>query len=141
MIEGLSKFLLGGLASILFILYVRNIRKNVKTEFLDYAIGLIIAALIYVGFEIWHMEYSCLSLEVGGVVIYGFLAYLGLRYSIGFLAFGWASHIFWDIMIHMNNTTQFVQDWYPPAYLILDLVLARYIIYRLINNTKVIEKT
>ena len=131
MIAGLSNFLLGGIASILFIFYVRSISKNVNTEFLNYAIGLIIAALIYVGFAIWHMEYSWLPLEVGGVVIYGLLAYLGLRYSIWFLALGWASHVLWDIILHMNDSIQFVPDWYPPVCLIFDLVLAGYIIYRL----------
>ena len=48
MIAGLSNFLLGGFASILFILYVRSISKNMKTEYLNYAIGLIIAAIYVV---------------------------------------------------------------------------------------------
>ena len=141
MIAGLSNFLLGGFASILFILYVRSISKNMKTEYLNYAIGLIIAALIYVGFAIWHMEYNWLPLEVGGVLIYGLLAYLGLRYSIWFLALGWASHVLWDIILHMNDSIQFVPDWYPPVCLIFDLVLAGYIIYRLKSNSAVIERS
>ena len=127
-------YTLGVVCSVLYIYYIRRINNSLKTEFLNFAIGLIIAALIYVCFALWHQKSEWYFLEWSGVILYGALAYLGFKYSAWFLVLGWSTHILWDVILHMNEKALFVPHWYPPVCLIFDLILAIYIGYNLLKT-------
>ena len=72
--------------------------------------GLVIAALVYVGMAlVSDVEFPMIDLL--GVLLYGLFAWMSIRYGLIWLAVGWALHIGWDIMIHLNSTH--VPDWYP----------------------------
>jgi hypothetical protein len=67
-----------------------------------------------------------------GVGIYGVFALLGLRYSSGWLAFGWALHLVWDAGFHsLGGAAAFVPMWYAVMCIGFDLVVAASILERI----------
>ena len=123
MIEGL----LGTVLAILTIFIFRMMAG--KREHANYAIALIIAALIYVGFSLFADDPRWISLELVGLAIYFIFALLGLKYSPWFLAIGWAAHIVWDIGLHTSTAISFVPEWYPLLCVAYDVVMASYIAF------------
>lgn len=101
-------------------------------ELTIFAIGLLLAALIYAGFGIvGGARLPWVALEISGVPIFGLLAWLGLKRSAGWLSFGWAAHAAWDGGLHMGSATfEFVPRWYPVFCLSLDLLVAAYLAVR-----------
>ncbi|HET6975133.1 MAG TPA: DUF6010 family protein [Pyrinomonadaceae bacterium] len=93
------------------------------------AIGLVVAALIYVGFGIFSGSLRWLLIELAGVPIYAVFAWLGVRRSGWFLAAGWALHPLWDAGLH-DYSTQFVPDWYIAGCIGFDLLVAAYTGFR-----------
>lgn len=93
------------------------------------AIGLVIASVIYVGFAAsggasWHW----VGVEVLGVVLYGSLAFLGLRYSQWWLVLGWAAHPLWDVALHLvGDGSAFAPAWYATLCVSFDVVVALYV--------------
>ena len=94
------------------------------------ALGLVIAALIYVAFAVvgrpelrWHV------VEATGLVIFGFLAWWGVRRDPIWLAVGWAIHVGWDLGLH-GATETFVPGWYPAVCVGFDVLVAGYILGR-----------
>lgn len=108
-----------------FILAARR-RLDYECEKLVYGSGLVVAALIYVGFGLFSGSVAWQLIEFGGVLIYAALAVLGIRRSGWFLGIGWASHVLWDLVVH-NASTAFVPRWYQFLCLGFDLFLAGYI--------------
>ena len=102
-----------------------------KRELRFYAISLIIAALIYVVFTARGATFSWLALEVAGLVLFTLLALLGLKVSAFILAFAWALHAAWDVLLHKLYDAAFVPDWYPLTCLSFDFLLAGYIAARI----------
>jgi hypothetical protein len=94
-----------------------------------YSLGLIVAALIYVGFGIFSGSAWWNLTELGGVLIYAAFAVLGLRRSGWFLSAGWALHVLWDVALH-GRQTDFVPYWYQMLCIGFDLLLAGYIGFR-----------
>jgi len=122
--------LLGALSCLVFVLVARP--AGWKREVFIYAVGLIVAALIYVGFAaLGGAALSWLALEFGGLLLFSLVALLGLRSSVWFLSLGWAAHAAWDVLLHRVNSADFVPDWYPLACLGFDVFLAVYIAVRL----------
>jgi hypothetical protein len=111
-----------------FIWFARR-RFGYDREKIFYAFGLVVAALIYVGFGLRANSVSWLLVEVGGIVIYMAFAVLGVRRAGWFLSFGWASHALWDLVLH-DASTGFVPRWYQLLCLGFDLFLAGYIGFR-----------
>ena len=101
-----------------------------KRERTNYAIALIIAALIYVGFSLFADDSRWILIELVGVAIYLVFAILGLRYSAWFLALGWVAHIVWDMGLHTSPAILFVPKWYPLLCVAYDVVIAGYIAFR-----------
>ena len=98
-----------------------------------YAAGLLIAALIYVGFAATRGASSkLLALEIVGVILYGVVAWTGLRISVIVLALGWAAHTLWDVLLHVHGQAgaAYTPDWYPWACGGFDLVVAIAIVER-----------
>jgi hypothetical protein len=91
-----------------------------------YAVGLVVAALIYVGFGVvggagaWW-----LALESLGVLLYGAAAWGGLRGRPWLLAAGWAAHVAWDVPFHLSGGgSEYTPHWYPWLCVSFDLIMA-----------------
>lgn len=97
-----------------------------------FSLGLIVAAVIYVGFALYgDAERGWVSLELAGVLLYGALAVLGLRHTQCWLALGWGAHPVWDVGLHLvGGGSTFAPAWYAVLCIGLDLVVAVYIIFR-----------
>ena len=91
-----------------------------------YAVGLVIAALIYVGFgAAGGASARWLALELLGVLVYGAAAWGGLRGRPWILAAGWAAHVAWDVLLHLSGAgAEYTPHWYPWLCLSFDLVIA-----------------
>ncbi|NMG10261.1 DUF6010 family protein [Brasilonema sp. UFV-L1] len=120
-------WILFGLVGAIAFLALAQIQPNQESRTL--AVGLVVAALIYIGFamgggasQLW------IAIEVAGVGVYGLLAVLGLRYSKWWLMLGWMTHPLWDIKLHMANIgATFTPHWYAIACVSFDLLIAAYI--------------
>lgn len=91
-----------------------------------YAVGLVIAALVYVGFAAGGGAGArWLVLEILGVFLYGAAAWGGLRGRPWLLALAWAAHVGWDVLLHLSGTgAEYTPHWYPWLCLSFDLVMA-----------------
>ena len=91
-----------------------------------YAVGLAIAALIYVGFSVvGGAGAKWLALESLGLLLYGAAAVVGLRGRPRLLAAGWAAHVGWDVLLHLSGPgSEYTPRWYPWLCLSFDLVMA-----------------
>lgn len=120
--------LLGMLGALGFIAIIR-VKSEKESKIL--AIGLVVAASIYVSFAlIGNANLSWIATEVSGVGIYGFLAALGLRYSKWWLMLGWLAHPIWDVWLHfIGSGVIFTPRWYSSACISFDFFVAAYIFY------------
>jgi hypothetical protein len=100
--------------------------KGPEGESRIYAIGLVTAALIYLSFGlVGGVSASWLAVESLGVIIYGAVAWVGLRWQPSFLALGWAAHVAWDVLLHLNGAgAEYTPAWYPWLCISFDLVIA-----------------
>ena len=91
-----------------------------------YAVGLVIAALIYVGFGVvGGAGARWLALESLGVLIYGAAAWGGLRGRPWLLAAGWAGHVAWDVLLHLAGAgSEYTPPWYQWLCVSFDLIIA-----------------
>jgi hypothetical protein len=108
-------------------LYVVAVRRLApRATRLMYAVGLVIAAIIYVGFAlIGGADPRWTALELAGLVPYTLLAWLGWRCSAWWLAAGWLAHVAWDVGGHLvGGTPAFVPAWYPAVCLGFDIYVA-----------------
>ena len=92
------------------------------------AIGLVVTALLYVVQALPIAGRSSLGLEIGGLAIFGGLAWLGYRFSPFWLALGWAGHVVWDVGLHLERTQHVVAPWYTLFCVGFDLIVAGYIL-------------
>jgi hypothetical protein len=122
------EIIIGVILAIGFILFAKR-SKTYRGEKVSYAIGLGIAALIYVVFGFFSSSNYWILIELGGLLIYIPFAILGVRFSGWFLSFGWLLHVVWDLVLH-NQPLNFVPDFYPSVCLGFDVLIAVYIFYR-----------
>ena len=92
------------------------------------ALGLVVAALLYVGFALARADGRWLALEVIGLALFAGLGWLGLRVSLWWLALGWVVHVGWDVGLHLDRTQPVVGPWYPLACIGFDLVVAGFLL-------------
>lgn len=122
-------FFLGMLLPIPWIVWLHHFDDRRVT--IGFGIGMLVAALIYVGFALYEGDGSWILVECFGVVVYGMCALLALKYSMIWLALGWALHPVWDLALHwLGPGAQFVPAWYAIACLSFDLTVALYIVLR-----------
>ena len=95
-----------------------------KLRAYQYGMGLVFVGLIYVGFATVAGAGDWISTEIGGALVFGALAVGGARRSPLLLAFGWALHVGWDVLLHVGPGTDFVPLWYVPVCVGFDLVVA-----------------
>jgi hypothetical protein len=91
-----------------------------------YAVGLVIAALVYVGFgAAGGAGGRWLAVETLGVLLYGVAAWVGLRGRPWLLAAGWAAHVAWDVPLHLSGSgSGYTPGWYPWLCVSFDLVVS-----------------
>ena len=124
-----------GMILAVFLILIAKLSKNYRREKIIYAIGLAIAAFIYVGFGIFSNSNSWIITEFVGVLIYLPFAVLGVRFSGWFLSLGWILHVAWDLVLH-SHTLSFVPSFYPLVCLGFDVLIAFYIAFREIYSKK-----
>lgn len=123
-------FGLGLLAAALYLVYARS--QDSYTESLILRSGLIVAALIYVGFAAVWGNGTWMFIEIAGIAIYGLFVLLAVRFSAIWLAIGWAAHSIWDVLLHLLGLGHAIApEWYVVACLSFDLLVAAYILTRL----------
>ena len=125
-------FLLGILLVLPYLMLVNTLESNYQIHALGS--GLVIAALIYVGFAFYQSHHSWLAIEMAGSLAYGGLVWWALRSSMLWLALGWGAHPLWDVALHwLGPGAHIVPPWYAIACLSFDLLVAIYIlrIYRI----------
>src|SRR5262249_19289062 len=119
--------LLGGVVTgALFVLVARRAGRYATWVF---AVGLIVAALIYLGFAlggaISPRQYRW---EIRGVIIFTPVALAGARWWPSLVGLGWLAHAGWDMLLHWP-----AQPWVPSLYPVLcgafDLVVAAYFLF------------
>jgi len=128
------EILIGFALAAISILAVRAIFKQKDHAF--WRQGLILAALVYVGFALClGGTGNWIGIELGGVVLYGVIAYMakGRRYAI--LALGWGLHILWDVLLHSGGHPTYVPHWYPGVCIGFDIAIALYIGSKLLNTS------
>ncbi len=116
-----------GIVAALALIVFARIRSR-GSELFVYAIGLVIAALIYPAFTVINGGMSRVGTEVIGVAVFSTIALLGLRLSPVLLAFGWTTHVAWDVLLHGGDGSAYVPSWYPTVCVGFDLLLAGYIV-------------
>lgn len=129
------EILLGIISALALIVLCRKLYPN-KVEELVWQRGLLLAALIYVGFAIVGQNFEWLKIEIVGVLLYGTFVWLAAKKSILFLSLGWGLHVLWDLVVHANGNPEFVPNWYPGACLGFDLVIAGYFLWYFFEQKK-----
>jgi hypothetical protein len=119
-----AQILLGAVAAVPLILFARSRRA----ERVVYALGLLVAALIYVGFALAAAAGTgALLKELVGVAVFGAVAWVGRRRAVLWLAAGWAAHVGWDLLLHPLTAAGYAPAWYVRACIGFDLVVAAWI--------------
>jgi hypothetical protein len=106
--------------------YIRLARSfPARTARLIYCVGLGFTALAYGVFSLFgRASIEWLGYEALGLVLFGVLAWVGFRYSL-LLALGWAAHVLWDLLLHLNGPgAAYTPDWYPWLCVSFDLLVA-----------------
>ena len=122
------QFFIGVIVCSVLIVAARVLKP--ERELRLYALSLVIAALVYVGFTARGAAPSWLALELAGLAVFTLLAWLALKISALILALAWAAHAVWDVALHKLLDVAFVPDWYPLVCAGFDLLLAGYIAVR-----------
>jgi hypothetical protein len=117
--------ILGVISALMLIVLGRT--RGKRGELRIYAIGLTAAALIYVGFALFHAEWAALRVELLGLAIFGLLTVVSLRLFPRALAAGWVGHVIWDVLLHGNGLGKYAPEWYPIMCIGFDLFIAGYI--------------
>lgn len=92
------------------------------------AIGLVAAALIYVGFAFVWGDMRWVLIEALGIPLYGAMAWLGLKKSPVWLSIGWMLHMPWDLFVHyIGPGFHVAPEWYMFACFSFDLIVGGYV--------------
>jgi hypothetical protein len=118
--------LLGAMLGGLFAVAARGRRG--RDESRVQAIGLVAAALVYVGFALADGTARWVAIEAIGLAVFGTVAWLGLRRSPRWLVAGWVAHVAWDVGLHLERWQPVVGDWYPLLCVGFDLVVAGFLL-------------
>jgi hypothetical protein len=91
------------------------------------AVGLFVAASLYIGFALRSGDGRWLLIEAGGAALFGAIAWVGLR-AAGWVAIGWVAHMAWDVWLHLDRPQPVVGTWYPLSCVGFDLIVAGYVL-------------
>ncbi|MEM8485342.1 MAG: DUF6010 family protein [Bacteroidota bacterium] len=119
--------LLGVVAGGIFLLYARA-QGDLK-ERLVLASGLIVAAVIYIGFGLVLGDVYWVGIEAAGVVFYTLFVIFAYRFHFWWLAIGWLLHVAWDVSLHLLGPGAHIAPaWYAVACIGFDVLMAGYIL-------------
>ena len=121
----LQPLLTGAVLGVLFALAAR--RLGGRAELRVFGIGLVVAALVYVGLALPVGDGRWLRLEAAGVAIFGGIAWFGLVRP-AWLAVGWMAHVVWDVGLHLDRAQPVVGTGYPLACIGFDLIVAGFLL-------------
>jgi hypothetical protein len=100
-------------------------------EVRSWAIFLLSAAIIYVGFALFNgASNRWLAIELVGLAIYGLVAWNGVVRFAPLVGVGWLLHTLWDQLLHPGGAPGYVPEWYPALCLGFDLFVGVALIYR-----------
>ena len=116
--------LLGVLLALPYVLRARTHRRPARA----FAIGLVVATLVYVAFAAVAADARGLGLEAGGVFLFGLAAAAGLRLSPHLLAAAWVAHVGWDLWLHPVGDAGYAPWWYLALCVGFDLFVAGFIV-------------
>lgn len=119
------------LGFVLGLIFVNIVRKRAQGGRLLLAGGIVVGAWVYIPLAITSKaDIDWLIVEVMGAALFTAMAWLGIHYSVWWLVAGWATHVFWDIGLHLlGGGAEFTSSWYPLLCLSFDLVAATYIAF------------
>jgi hypothetical protein len=117
----LLPILAGAMLGALLALYART--QQGAGEMRLWALGLLVAAVIYVGLALAAGNPRWLMVELVGVAVFGTVAWFGLH-SAAWLAVGWLAHVGWDVGLHLDRPQPVVRHWYPLLCVGFDLLVA-----------------
>ena len=93
------------------------------------AVGLVVAAVNYVGFALVWGSTHWVLIESLGIPIYDLMAWLGVKKSPVWLAVGWMLHMPWDLFLHyIGPGFHVAPEWYMFACFSFDLVVGEYVL-------------
>jgi hypothetical protein len=102
-----------------------------RRNWLVIAIGLLLASSAYVVFALIAGNSRWGVYEAIGVLIYGVLAWLGLRVSPRWLVLGWATHPLWDMVLHLSGSgAEIAPRSYVVSCVSFDLIVAGFVAAR-----------
>jgi len=112
----------GAALASLLVLFARRGRPGSRRV---YAVGLVVAALLYVLFAILgNAPALWIGIELLGLVLFGFAAYMGVR-APSLLILGWIAHVAWDVVLHVGaEGADYTPAWYPWLCVSFDLAIA-----------------
>ena len=128
----------GAVLGAVFAIFART-RKPAELRIL--ALGLVVAALIYVGLALAGKGREWLGIELAGLVLFMCLAWLGLRASRWWLAIGWMAHVGWDVGLHLDRAQPVVGAWYPLLCVGFDLVVAGFLISAALGSARSLRES
>ena len=130
---------LGLMGAVLGGLYVVAVSRWAPSATRTFAVGLVVAAVIYPLFAVFAgASGAWIGAELVGVLVFGGLALPALvtgrtrRTAAALVAVGWGLHPLWDVLLHIGAVGGFpdapgvahVPSWYPPACATFDWVVA-----------------
>ena len=122
-------FVFGALAAGGFIVFAR--RGGLRVERRVFAVGLAVAAALYMVFALIGWDVSGIRTEALGLAAFGMIALLGGRQWPWLLVIGWVLHVGWDVEMHLTTRTAYIGAWYPTLCISFDLAVAGYFGWRL----------
>ena len=102
-------------------------RRSPERALRIYAIGLVVAALIYVGFAmVGGASTRWVAFEIAGLIGFGVVAWIGVRRRAALLAAGWGAHVLWDVLLHLGDApgAGYTPAAYPWLCLSFDVIVA-----------------
>ncbi len=123
------------LGGILAVGYVRVAsRRGAQHGRRAFAIGLVVAALVYVVAAAIRLNVAALLIEGPALIAFGVVAVAGDRRWPALLAAGWALHVAWDVVPHVLIQQSYIGAWYPMLCISFDLVVAGYVGWRVARH-------
>lgn len=123
--------ILGVLLALPYVLHARGRPRPAR----PFAVGLVVAALIPLGFAALVGDPPGLAVEAGGVILFGVVAAAGLRWSAQLLAAGWVAHVGWDLWLHPVAAAGYAPWWYLALCIGFDLFVAGFIVATFIQRS------
>ncbi len=108
--------------------WIAGVRWLERGEPWWFALGLLLAAAIYVTEGLGTDPRPALGVAFGGVALFAIIGIGGAARWSWLLGAGWALHALWDLAAPRLADLAYMPEWYAPACLGFDLVVATYLL-------------